>query len=125
MLAETAPLPSQDRAGGHHDERRPPSGPGPGQPDPKEAICAAQPRPADRSLVHGELVAQGEVLQGEVAVVAAEDREESEQVAATRKCSDEGTGGVQVSPKLVERTQWVRLPTGEGVAAAPEPSLAG
>jgi hypothetical protein len=58
-------------------------------------------------------------------MAAEEEGEEPKQVAATRKCSDEGTGGVQVSPKLVERTQWVQAPTGEGVAAAPEPSLAG
>ncbi|MGH7331429.1 MAG: hypothetical protein ACREKS_01530, partial [Candidatus Rokuibacteriota bacterium] len=31
-------------------------------------------------LVHGELVAQGEVPQGELAVAAAEDQEESKQV---------------------------------------------
>ena len=73
----------------------------------------------------GELLGQGEVLQGELAVAAAEEWAESRQVAATRKCSDEGTGGVQASPKLVERTQWVQSPPGEGVAATPEPSLAG
>ena len=84
-----------------------------------------QPGPRERSSIHGELVAQGEVLQSQLPVAAAEEREESEQVAATRKCSDEGTGGVQASPKLVERTQWVQSPPGEGVAATPEPSLAG
>jgi hypothetical protein len=46
-------------------------------------------------------------------------------MVATKKWSDEGTGGVQASSKLVERTQWVQTPTGERVAAAPEPSLAG
>ena len=70
-------------------------------------------------------MAQSQVLDGELAVAAEEEGEEPKQVAATRKCSDEGTGGVQVSPKLVERTQWVQPPTGEWVAAAPEPSLAG
>jgi hypothetical protein len=31
---------------------------------------------------------------------------------------------VQVSPKLAGRTQWVQIPTGEGLATPPEPSLA-
>jgi hypothetical protein len=39
-----------------------------------------QPGPRERSLVHGELVAQGEVLEGELAVTAAEEWEEAEQV---------------------------------------------
>jgi hypothetical protein len=45
--------------------------PDPGQPDPHQAIRRAQPGPADRSLVHGDLVTQGEVLEGKVAVAAA------------------------------------------------------
>ena len=80
VLAEAAPLPTQDGVGGHDDERRPPPGPDPGEPDPEEAIRPAQPGPGHRSLVHGELVAQGEVLQGELAMAAAEEGEESKQV---------------------------------------------
>jgi hypothetical protein len=80
VLAEAAPLPPEDGVGGHDQEGLPPSGPDPGQPDPKEAIRPAQPGPGHRSLVHGELVAQGEVLQGELAVATAEEREESKQV---------------------------------------------
>ena len=45
-----------------------------------EAIHRAQSGPRHRSFVHGELLTQGEVLQGELAVAAAEEREESNQV---------------------------------------------
>jgi hypothetical protein len=37
-------------------------------------------RPGHRSLIHGELVAQGEVLQGGPTMAAAEEREETKQV---------------------------------------------
>ena len=80
VLAEAAPLPTQDGVGGHDHEGLPPPGPDPGQPDPEETISRAKLGPGHRSLVHGELVAQGEVLEGELAVAAAEEREESEQV---------------------------------------------
>ena len=80
MLAETAPLPPEDSLGGHDHEGLPPPGPDSGQPDPEQAIRPAQPRSRDRSLVHGELLAQGEVLQSKLAVAAAEKREESEAV---------------------------------------------
>jgi hypothetical protein len=39
-----------------------------------------EPRPGRRSLVDGELLAQGEVLEGELAVAADEEGEEAEQV---------------------------------------------
>ena len=68
------------RCRGHDHERLPPPGPDPGQPDPQEAIGRAQPRPGRRSLVHGELVAQGEVLEGELTMAAAEEGEEPKQV---------------------------------------------
>jgi hypothetical protein len=80
VLAETAPLPSQDCVGSHEHEGPPPPGPDLGQPAPDQAIGRAQPGPAERSLVHGDLVTQGEVLEGKVAVAAAEDWEESEKV---------------------------------------------
>jgi hypothetical protein len=47
---------------------------------PKEPVAAAQPRPGHRPPVHGERLAQGEVLEGELAVAAAEEREEAEPV---------------------------------------------
>jgi SRSO17 transposase len=48
--------------------------------DPKEPVAAAQPRPGHRPPVHGELLAQGEVLESELAMAAAEERAESKQV---------------------------------------------
>ena len=54
--------------------------PDPGQPNPEEAIRRAQPGPAKGSLVHGDLVTQGEILEGKVAVAAAEEGEETKQV---------------------------------------------
>src|SRR5207245_160410 len=59
---------------------RPPAGPDPGQPDPEEAIDRAKLGPRLRPPVHGELVAQGQVLEGELAMAAAEEREKSKQV---------------------------------------------
>jgi hypothetical protein len=73
VLAEAAPLPPEDGVGGHDQEGLPPSGPDSGQPDPEEAICPAQPGPGHRSLVHGKLLAQRQVLQGKLAVAAAEE----------------------------------------------------
>src|SRR6516164_545314 len=80
VLAEAAPLPTENGAGGHDDEGLSPAGPDPGQPHPEEAIRWAEFRPGHHAPVHGELLPQGEVLQGELAVAAAEEREESYQV---------------------------------------------
>ena len=68
------------RRTGNDHEGLPPPGPDPGQPDPEETISRAKLGPGGRSLVHGELVAQGEVLQGELTVAATEEREESKHV---------------------------------------------
>jgi hypothetical protein len=46
----------------------------------EEAIRPAQPGARDRSLVRGELLAQGEVLQSKLPVATVEEREESDQV---------------------------------------------
>ncbi len=51
-----------------------------GQPDPKEPIAPLKRRPVRRPLVDGPLLPQGEVLEGELAVAAAQEREESEQM---------------------------------------------
>ena len=80
VLTEATALPPQDRVGRHDDQSLPPAGPDSGQPNPQEAIHRAQSGPRHRSFVDGELLAQGEVLQGELAVAAAEEREESKQV---------------------------------------------
>ena len=58
-------------------QRSTPPGPHPGQPSPEEAIARPQPRPLRRALVHGQLLAQREVLEGELPVAAAEEREEA------------------------------------------------
>ena len=50
-----------------------------GQPDPQQAIGRAQPRPGRHSLVDGELLAQGQVLEGELTMAADEEREEPKQ----------------------------------------------
>ena len=51
-----------------------------GQPDPQQAVQRTELRPGYRSLVDGELLAQGQVLEGELAVAADEEGEEPEQV---------------------------------------------
>src|SRR5438093_985023 len=72
VLAEAAPLPPQDGVGRHDDESLPPARPHPRQRDPEESVAPAHLRPSHRPLVDGELVAQGQVLQGDKAVSAAE-----------------------------------------------------
>jgi hypothetical protein len=57
----------------------PPPGPDSRQPDPQDAISSAQSRPGHRSLVDGELVAQGQVLKGKLAVAAEQEGQESKQ----------------------------------------------
>jgi hypothetical protein len=48
--------------------------------------CRAEPRPGRRSLVDGELLAQGKVLEGELTVAADVERHESKQADAARLC---------------------------------------
>jgi hypothetical protein len=80
VLTEAAALPPQD-GGGRYDQEGPsPPRPQLGQRDPEHAVRPAKSRSSDRALVHGELLAQGEVFESELAVSAAEDREESKQV---------------------------------------------
>jgi hypothetical protein len=80
VLAKTAALPTQDRLGSHEHEGSPPPGPDLGQPNPEEAVRDAQSGPGNRSLVHGELLTQGEVFEGKLAMAAAEDWEDPDQV---------------------------------------------
>lgn len=79
VLAEAIPLP-QHGVGGPNDEGVLHPSPDLGQPDPEEAIGRAKLGPARRSPVHGELPAQGEVLEDELVVAAAKEGEETEQV---------------------------------------------
>jgi len=80
VTAKAVSLPAQHGGGSHDDEGLPPSGPHSGQPDPKEPIALLKLRPVRRPLVDGQLLPQGEVLEGELAVAAAQEREESEQM---------------------------------------------
>ena len=80
VLAEAAPLPPQNGRRGYDHEGPSPPGPDPGQADPEDAIRRAKLGPRLRPPVHGELVAQGEVLKGELAMAAAEEGEKSKQV---------------------------------------------
>jgi hypothetical protein len=80
VLAEATPLPSQRGVGRHDDQCLSPPSPDSGQPDPPESIREAQSGPRSGSSVHGEPLTQGEVLQGELMVVAAEEGQQTEHV---------------------------------------------
>ena len=80
VLAEASALPSPDGVGRHDDQSPPPAGPDSGQPDPQQAVQRTELRPGYRSLVDGELLAQGQVLERKLAVAADEEGEEPEQV---------------------------------------------
>jgi hypothetical protein len=77
VVAEASPLPAQHGVGSDDHEGFLPPGPQPGQPSPEETIARPQLRPLRRPLEHGELVAQGQVLEGEAAVPAAEEGKEA------------------------------------------------
>jgi hypothetical protein len=64
----------------HDSQRLPPTGPDSGQADPEQAVSRAELWAGQRSLVDGELLAQGQVLEGELAVAADERGEEPEEV---------------------------------------------
>jgi hypothetical protein len=80
VLAKASPLPPQDGIRSDDHERLLPPGPDSGQPDPEEAITPAERRPGHRSFVHGELLMQGEILEGQLAVAATEEGEKPKQV---------------------------------------------
>jgi hypothetical protein len=77
---EPASLPPQDGVRGHDHQGLPPPGPDFREADPPEAIGRAQPWPRRGSSVNSELLAQGQVLQGELTVAPAEDGQETEQM---------------------------------------------
>ena len=72
------PVAQHHQPGQHHgvrldeDEGGTPSGPQPGQPDPEDAIPAAEPGSVGVSVKDGELLTEGEVLREEGDVPAAE-----------------------------------------------------
>ena len=79
VLPEATALPSQDGVGRDDDQCLSPTGPDSGQADPEQTIHRVEPWPGRRSLIDGELLAQGQVLEGEPAVAADEEGEEPEQ----------------------------------------------
>jgi DDE family transposase len=106
VQAKATPLPAQNSVGRDDDESRSPARPHPGQPSPEEAIGRPQSRPRRSSLVHDELLAQGQVLDGDLTVPAAEEGNESKKVkhmlsigrrlspAQSRKINDLSAGRV-------------------------------
>src|SRR2546426_4978180 len=115
--------PSRDRGGGRTGRSRPGRRPDSGQPDPKEPIAPLKLRPVRRALVDGQLLPQGEVLEGELAVAAAQEREESEQMEQEddhrAKIFSESE---QTDQPLAHRTEfWRRTGRARRVAAAGSP----
>src|SRR6059036_1469184 len=109
VAAKAASLPAQHSGGSHDDEGLPPGGPHSGQPDPKEPIGPLKLRPVRRPLVDGQLLPQGEVLQGELAVAAAQEREESEQVEQEDDHRAKiFSGSEQTDQPLAHRTEFWR-----------------
>ena len=80
VLTEPAPLPPQNGVGSNDHKRPSPPGPDPGQRHPEKPISRAELRPGRCSLVDGELLVQGEVFEGELAMAAEEEGEESKEV---------------------------------------------
>src|SRR3989449_2585328 len=80
VLAEAAPLPPQNRVGSNDHKRLSPPGPDPGQRHPEKPISRAELRPGHRSLVDGELLVQGEVFEGELAVATAKKGQKAKQL---------------------------------------------
>src|SRR2546426_2560468 len=112
--------PSRDRGGGRTGRSRPGRRPDSGQPDPKEPIAPLKLRPVRRSLVDGQLLPQGEVLEGELAVAAAQGREESEQMEQEddhrAKIFSESE---QTDQPLAHRTEFWRRTAPETARCAP------
>ena len=107
VLAEASPLPPQYRVGDCDHERAP--HPDPGQPDPEKAVHHAKPGPGGRPLVHGELLTQGEVLEDEPAVAAAEECEQPKQVEQKSNHRAEILSGSEPTDQpLAQRTEFWR-----------------
>jgi hypothetical protein len=76
VLSEASALPAQDSVGRHDDQRVSPARPDSGQADPEQAVGRAELQAGPQSLVDGELLAQGEVLEGELAMTADKEGKE-------------------------------------------------
>jgi hypothetical protein len=71
---------AQDTVRSHDHEGLLPPGPDAGQPDPEEAITAAERRPGHCSFVHGEWLTQSQILEGQLAVAAKDEGQKPKQV---------------------------------------------
>ena len=77
---EALAVPGEDGRGLHDDEAGAPVGPAAGQRHPEDSVPASESWPGDGALKDRELMAQGEVLERQVAVAADKERKEPEQV---------------------------------------------
>src|SRR5438034_11561468 len=102
--------------------RSPPGGPHSRQPDPKEPIAPLELRPVHPPLVDGQLLPQSKVLEGELAVAAEQERDESEQMDQ----EDDHrarifSGSEQTDQPLAHRTEfWRRTAPADRIQSEPK-----
>ena len=106
VLAEPTALPSEDGSGCHDNQCLPPPGPNPGQGGPEQAVGLVELRARRHSLVDGELLTQGQVLEGELAVAADKERQKPQHVECEgdherRLWPDEADGSITCWPNEV------------------------
>jgi hypothetical protein len=75
VLAEAPAAPSQDDVRRHEDQSLSPAGPDSGQADPEQTIQRVESRPGHGSPVDCELLAQGPILKGALAMAAEQEGE--------------------------------------------------
>src|SRR5262249_7135392 len=120
VRAKATPLPTEHGVGGHDDESPPPACPPAGHPDPEPSITPAELRPRRCPLVHGKLLTQRQVLEGEGAVAAAEERKESNEVKQGGDHRSEILPGAELPDQSLGRRMafWRRTPLTASPAAA-------
>ncbi len=79
VIAEALPVPSDDRVGPHEVDGITPLSQHPLHQDPEHAVAVLDLRALDRSLEHGELMAQRDVLECEPLAVFDEKPEEEDE----------------------------------------------
>ena len=79
-LESSSPSTEPGQLQSHDYEGQLPPGPDAGQPDPEDAITSAERQPGHRSFVHSELLTQGQILEGQLAVAAQEEGEKPKQM---------------------------------------------
>src|SRR5207247_4333461 len=91
-------------------------------PDQGEPSVPTHRRPCGRSLVYGQLLAQREVLEGQLPVASAEEREEPKQVEQEGDHRVRIVSGLEPTDQpLGRRTEYWRRTTHELSRARPEP----